>query len=399
MRRSASFESAREVIGDCQPGRLLSQPGELAREVVGDCQPGPVLSQPGELRREYEEEIRKMEAERQASKEEENKASEEYIQKLLAEEEEEEEEKLWMETRRSEMEEQLKDDEDLSLRLSISSNDNYEKSPLASPSSSRKSDAVTNKSQNENTNTQKDVGHTQKYLSPKLKSGSAWPGEEDKSCMSKESPVGQDTHTEKDMPALSPKICLETQEQASESLAESPVLWSCAMRAEQSLQGTVETLPTNRDDEATVKPSGKIENEEGSVSGVTQLAGGNRAPESRVVGKEIYERENQDSVFEAVMDPCSSAKRSKVFLKLSDPEEKEVSFKQKLIDLEHRLFERHKQEEQDRLFALQLQKELDKEQKTVNRRKGTPDQYQLRTSSAPDRLLGQQRKNSKDRTS
>nr|5XIU_A Chain A, E3 ubiquitin-protein ligase RNF168 [Homo sapiens] len=43
-------------------------------------------------------------------------------------------------------------------------------------------------------------------------------------------------------------------------------------------------------------------------------------------------------------------------------EETEINFTQKLIDLEHLLFERHKQEEQDRLLALQLQKEVDKEQ-------------------------------------
>lgn len=62
--------------------------------------------------------IFKVEAERQASKEEENKASEEYIQKLLAEEEEEE--KRRTQKRRSEMEEQLKGDEELARRLSVS---------------------------------------------------------------------------------------------------------------------------------------------------------------------------------------------------------------------------------------------------------------------------------------
>ncbi|EPY80519.1 hypothetical protein CB1_000823002 [Camelus ferus] len=42
----------------------------------------------------------------------------------------------------------------------------------------------------------------------------------------------------------------------------------------------------------------------------------------------------------------------------SDQEDTEINFTQKLIDLEHLLFERHKQEEQDRLLALQLQKEI-----------------------------------------
>jgi hypothetical protein len=62
--------------------------------------------------------IFKVEAERQASKEEENKASEEYIQRLLAEEEEEE--KRQREKRRSEMEEQLRGDEELARSLSTS---------------------------------------------------------------------------------------------------------------------------------------------------------------------------------------------------------------------------------------------------------------------------------------
>lgn len=400
--------------------------GQESKEIVDDYQPIRLLSKPGELRREYEEEISKVEAERQASKEEENKASEEYIQKLLAEEEEEE--KRQMERRRSEMEEQLKGDAELARRLSISINNNYEKNVLTSPSSSRKSDAVTNKSQKKNTNKQKNFGDIQKYLSPKLKSGSAAVREADRSCISKEidssdmkSPVYQDTEIEKDdMPTLSPQVYLETQEQGLESLVESPVPWICARGVEQCLEGAAETLSTNPDDicvvnhedsrakvyssnEATVKPSGKVENEESSVSSMTQLADGNRVPESRVyhlvVGKEISERENQESVFEAVMDPCFSAKRRKVFLKSSDQEETEVNFTQKLIDLERMLFERHKQEEQDRLLALQLQKEVDKEQVMLNRQKGSPNQYQLRTSSPPDRLLHRQRKNSKDRHS
>ncbi|XP_041528704.1 E3 ubiquitin-protein ligase RNF168 isoform X2 [Microtus oregoni] len=371
--------------------------GQESKEIVDDCQPVRLLSKPGELRREYEEEISKVEAERQASKEEENKASEEYIQKLLAEEEEEE--KRQTERRRSEMEEQLKGDEELARRLSISINNNYKKDILTSPSSSRKSDAVTNKSQKKNTNKQKNFGDIQKYLSPKLKSESAAVHEEDKSCMS--------------------KVYLETQEQGLGSLVESSVPWMCARDVEQCLEGAAETLSTNPDDicvvnheetkakvscsnEATVKPCGKVENE-CSVSGMTQLADGNRVPESRVyhlvVGKEISEGENQESVFEAVIDPCFAAKRRKVFLKSSDQEETEVNFTQKLLDLERMLFERHKQEEEDRLLALQLQKEVDKEQVVLNRQKGSPNQYQLRTSSPPDRLLHRQRKNSKDRNS
>lgn len=404
--------------------------GQESKEIVDEYQPVRLLSKPGELRREYEEEISKVEAERQASKEEENKASEEYIQRLLAEEEEEE--KRRTERRRSEMEEQLRGDEELARRLSTSINSNYERNILASPLSSRKSDPVTNKSQKKNTNKQKNFGDIQRYLSPKSKPGTAWAcktehGED--MCKSKEtdssdtkSPVLQDTDVEESMPTHSPQTCPETQGQGPEPLTEMPVPWLCARNAEQCLEGKAEAVSTNPDDscivndggpraivsnskEAAVKPPTKIENEEYSVSGVTQLTGGNGVPtESRVydllVGKEISERENQESVFEEVMDPCFSAKRRKIFITSSlDQEETEVNFTQKLIDLEHMLFERHKQEEQDRLLALQLQKEADKEKMVPNRQKGSPDQYQLRTSSPPDGLLNGQRKNVKDRNS
>ncbi|XP_051005724.1 E3 ubiquitin-protein ligase RNF168 [Acomys russatus] len=403
--------------------------GQESKEIVDDYQPVRRLSKPGELRREYEEEISKVEAERQASKEEENKASEEYIQKLLAEEEEEE--KRQTEKRRSEMEEQLKGDEELARSLSISINSNHERNILASPLSSRKSDPVTNKLQKKNTNKQKSFGDIQKYLSPKLQSGSAWLCKamhgEDTNCVSKESdrgdmksPMLQDTEIEKDVLALSPQMCLETQKQGSESVAELPVPWLCVRDAEQCLEGKADPASSDPDglcivnhggpianvaysDEAAIKPSGKIEDEECSGS-YTQLTGGSRVPsESSVchlpVREEISKREAQESMFEDVMDPCFSAKRRKIFFKSSsDQEETEVNFTQKLIDLEHMLFERHKQEEQDRLLALQLQKEVDQEQTVLNRQKGSPNQYQLRTSSPQDKmLLHRQRKNSKDR--
>uniref|UniRef100_G3U611 RING-type E3 ubiquitin transferase n=1 Tax=Loxodonta africana TaxID=9785 RepID=G3U611_LOXAF len=45
--------------------------------------------------------------------------------------------------------------------------------------------------------------------------------------------------------------------------------------------------------------------------------------------------------------------------------------KEKLMELEHLYSERHKQEQQDRLLAMKLQKKMDKEMKP-NRQKGTP---------------------------
>ncbi|XP_045668562.1 E3 ubiquitin-protein ligase RNF168 isoform X1 [Ursus americanus] len=404
--------------------------GQESEEIVDDCQPVRLLSKPGELRREYEEEISKVEAERRASEEEENKASEEYIQRLLAEEEEEE--KQQAEKRRREMEEQLRSDEELARKLSININNFCDGSVLASPLNSRKSDTVTTKSQKKSKNKQTNTGDIHKYLSPKSQFGSASQleivQESRKNSMSKEtdssvvkSLTWQDTEIEEDMPTLSPQICTEIQEQGEKS-SESPMPQLRASGREWCLEGKVKMRPTNHDKElcvlnhegpearvpcsgeAAVKPCGKTESG-CTLSGMTQVIGSNagetKNEESCLpISKDVSKRKNPDSLSEAVRDPCVSAKRRKMFPEASsDQEETEISFTQKLIDLERLLFERHKQEEQDRLLALELQKEVDKEQKKPNRQKGSPDEYHLRpTSSPPDKLLNRQRKNSKDRS-
>jgi hypothetical protein len=65
--------------------------------------------------------------------------------------------------------------------------------------------------------------------------------------------------------------------------------------------------------------------------------------------------------------------------------------------LEHLIFEKHKQEKQDRLFALQLQKQLDKEEMRPNRQKGSPDEYQLRSTSSLPQSSTEQRKKAPDK--
>ncbi|XP_039583934.1 E3 ubiquitin-protein ligase RNF168 [Passer montanus] len=61
---------------------------------------------------------------------------------------------------------------------------------------------------------------------------------------------------------------------------------------------------------------------------------------------------------------------------------------------EQEFYERRRQEEQDRLLALQLQKELDKEERTLNRQKGSPDEYLLRTKR-PGKASAARKENSK----
>ncbi|XP_023382124.1 E3 ubiquitin-protein ligase RNF168 [Pteropus vampyrus] len=398
----------------------LRASGLESEEIVDDYQPIRLLSKPGELRREYEEEISKVEAERRANEEEENKASEEYIQKLLAEEEEEE--KRQAEKRRKEMEEQLKSDEELARKLSININNFCEGSVLASPVNSRKSNPVTTKLQKKSKSKQINTGDIQKYLSPKSQLGLASQSEvvqEGKNnSMSKEtdssdikSLTWQDTEIEEDMPTLSPQICLEIQEQGTKSSVESPMpqlrAHGTASKHDEKLYVTSHEGPKVRvlsSREAAVKPYGKTESG-CTIPDMTQIIGNNTVETENeeshlLISKEdTSKRKNQESSFEAVRDPCFSAKRKKMVPKASsDQEEAEINFTQKLLDLEHLLFERHKQEEQDRLLALQLQKEVDKEQMKPNRQKGSPDEYQLRaTPSPPDKLLNGQRKNPKDR--
>ncbi|XP_070227012.1 E3 ubiquitin-protein ligase RNF168 [Bos mutus] len=411
----------------------LRASGQESKEIVDDYQPVRLLSKPGELRREYEEEISKVEAERRACEEEENKASEEYIQKLLAEEEEEE--KRQAEKRHREMEEQLKSDEELARRLSLDINNFCEGSVLASPLNSRKSDPVTTKSQKKSKNKQTNTGDIQKYLSPKSQLGSASQSEvvqEDrKSSMSKKiddnsdvkSPTWQDTEVEEDMPTLSPQIYLEVQEQGAKSSVESPMPQLYTSDGEWYLEGKVETGPSNHEKglcvinleepkarvpysgDAATEPCGETESE-CTVSDMTQFLRNNTVgtenEESHLqISKGTSKRRNLEPLSEAIREPCFSPKRRKMFPKASsDQEETEISLTQKLIDLEHLLFERHKQEKQDRLLALQLQEEVDQEQMRPDRQKGSPDGYQLRTvSSPPDKVLNGQRKNSRDRNS
>uniref|UniRef100_A0A673TMH0 RING-type E3 ubiquitin transferase n=1 Tax=Suricata suricatta TaxID=37032 RepID=A0A673TMH0_SURSU len=314
--------------------------GLESEENVDDCQPVRLLSKPGGLRREYEEEISKVEAERRASEEEESKASEAYIQTLLAEEEEEE--KQQAEKRQREMEEQLKSDEERARKLSI--NNFCNGNVLASPLNSIQSDTVTTKSQ-------------KKIESPMPKlyaSGREW--------------------------------CLEAKVKMKPSNHDKEL---CVLNHEGP--------------EARVLSSGETESTY-TVSGMTQIIENDTVETENeecclLMNEDTSKRKNQESSFEAVMDPCISAKRRKMFPKASsDQEETEINFTQKLTALERLLFERHKQEEQDRLLAVQLQKEVDKEQMKPNRQKGSPDGYHLRpTSSPPDKLLNGQRKNSKDR--
>ena len=384
--------------------------GQKSEEMVDEFKPVHLLSKPGELRKEYEEEVSKMEAERRAIEENEEKMSKEYIQRLLAEEEEEEARQS--RKRQRELEEQLKSDEELARKLSF--NLNYcDRKDLASPLNSTKPGTVTAKSPKKSKKRNTNTGDTQTYFSPKFQFGSTSQPEvaqESRNVsMSKEtdttvvkSPVWQDTVIEEDMPTVFPQLSMDIQEQAAQSSVESPVPQLHDNGREWCLQQKIKMTRSNRDKELRVLnnkgPEARVpcfgETESAcTVSGMTQIIESNKVDtededDCILISEDISKGKNQESSFEAVMDPCISAKRKKMFPKASSaPEETEINVTENVIDLECLPSERNKQEEQDWFFAYQLQQEIDKEQMKPNRQKGSPDEYQLRpVSSRPDKL-------------
>ncbi|XP_014133801.2 E3 ubiquitin-protein ligase RNF168 isoform X1 [Falco rusticolus] len=104
-------------------------------------------------------------------------------------------------------------------------------------------------------------------------------------------------------------------------------------------------------------------------------------PEGLQNAKETPKRKSLEAPAEAVVDLCMPGKKRRTILEsLEDQGEQINDFNlQKQKAFEQELHERRMQEEQDRLLALQLQKRINKEERTLNRQKGSPDEYLLRT--------------------
>ncbi|NXP11799.1 RN168 ligase, partial [Thinocorus orbignyianus] len=396
-----------------------SYPEECERRINGQdleeeiCVPHPQhqLSKPGELRQEYEAEVSKVEAERRAHEQEENKASEEYIQRLLAEEEEEH--RLAAERRR-EMEKQLKQDEELAWQLSNSLNDSCKGRVLGSPSSAGSLSAETSPvSLCKMKNKPSSSGDIQKYLSPKLHhtSGSAsfsrtperGRSDPDSVTNSKEgsSSAWQDEQVE--MPTLSPQLTSVIKD----SSAKDSFLESCMNYFSASASGDTNAVKQEKTPGPNC-PGDKVPDDlrgaaEGEGSGTVlprfkgegdgiEPEGGGDVPEAcgpsdeqkpgRVQSaKETPKRKLLEPPAEAVVDLCLLDKRRRTFLESLEHQGEQVNdFNLQMQKaFEQELYERRVQEEQDRLLALQLQKEINKEERTLNRKKGSPDEYLLRT--------------------
>ncbi|NWT72725.1 RN168 ligase, partial [Prunella himalayana] len=376
------------------------------------CVPKPQhqLSKPGELRQEYEAEISKVEAERRAHEQEENKASEEYIQQLLAEEEEEH---RLAEERRKEMEKQLKQDEELAWQLSNSLNEDPEGHVPGSPSPAHSLSLQTSplnlsKAKNKPSNS----GDIQKYLSPKSygmlgsASFSSTTGRgRSKSISGTNSSEGSSSAVQdeqEEMPTLSPQLTSVNKD----SGARDSFLESCMNYFSASASGETATVKQ----EKTPGPNGLEDGVPDALHGTTEGEGsrtvplgskgeddglesdsGNLAHEAAHSAEETLERPQNsketpkrklvEAPADAMIDLDMLDKRRRTFSEgVEDQGEQMNDFNlQTQRAFEQEFYERRRQEEQDRLLALQLQKELDKEERTLNRQKGSPDEYLLRT--------------------
>ncbi|XP_057616582.1 E3 ubiquitin-protein ligase RNF168-like [Chionomys nivalis] len=324
--------------------------------VLSDALPAQVLSNPGELRKEYEEEMMRIEAERQATMERQTRASEEYIRQLLAKDMEEE--KLWAEKRRLE-EQRQREEEEEAKKLSMG---DTATSPRKKNRKLKHCDRVPKLSLLQSrfeSASQYDAVQDGKKISVKTDS-------DGKSCM------GQKMKTKENMPAV-------TGSRGSEIPNQGTINTCCASFYDYNVKvGTSEydgakpscskhlfdvPLKNIKLEEATAHSSAETENGS-SVSGKSEEIG-NSTTEAKdkmshpSSSKHTNERKHQESSSEA-------AGKSGTYLEMSpkpslDEEETPDFVTKRLIELEHLYFEKHQQEDQDRKLALELQKAFDEE--------------------------------------
>ncbi|XP_062832582.1 E3 ubiquitin-protein ligase RNF168 [Anolis carolinensis] len=410
-------------------------PEECQRRISGQDiedtflpQPLRCLSKPGELRQEYEAEITKAEAERRAHEEEESKASEQYILRLLAEEEQEQKLK---EELKKQMEEQLLQDEMLARELSFSLNSSTEERmhnglpPGPSPDSCK-----TSKSKSSNS------ADIKKYLSqksckifaPKLLVRES--EEENTSCsgVSNKNSFTLEKERMDEMLTESLQTISATRNTVDSYIEPSLLDSNIGNSTEPSFPGLDLSCPstckmnglvsvTDREDCETVclfsKSSeagydvkkdnftGNLDRpnhpgnaapqetlfsvtsdnqQDSSIPTCNQVKMENKNESLKLFTTEIHKRKSQESPSKTVVDLVMNDKRRRTFTQIDD--EDDMDNIQQQIYLEQTIYERYKQEEEDRLLALQLQREMDKEQKTLNRKKGSPDEYHLRPKTS-----------------
>ncbi|KAL0972988.1 hypothetical protein UPYG_G00197360 [Umbra pygmaea] len=282
----------------------------------------PKVSLPGEVRREYEDQISKLAEEKRALEEAERKASEEYIQRLLAEEEE----RLADERRKAE-EKQLENDEKLAKLLSQELNPG----PTSELLSNTRTTDITAAKKKTNTN----AGDIEKFLSPIPQRNR---------LLSETSPTSSLVSNKENI------LQSETNYWSPKDLSERPM-----------------PLLDFYGHAGGNSPATRLE-----VSQAQELPLGTPAKRKSCV------MEGSGEVFGKRTCPFSASSLHPQGGEVGLAEE--APLLQELAQREKALFSRKQQEEEDRQLALQLQKQLNREEalRAVDRRKGSDDQYQLR---------------------
>ncbi|XP_040599882.1 E3 ubiquitin-protein ligase RNF168-like [Mesocricetus auratus] len=331
-------------------------PGEeLPSLAFGDDMPVRVLSNPGELRKEYEEEMIRLEAECKATEEQQNRATQEYIRQLLAQDMEEE--KMWAE--KLKLEEQSLREEEEAKKVSMAE-------PATSPRKKKSK--------------QKHCDNVPKFSLPQswLQSASQYATVKDGKKASvttdsdRKSPTGEEkksTATVSRGPEVpnqgTTNLCYAYDVKVGTLENEAPKP-SCSSH---NLYGPPENI---KPEEAIAQSSAETETGS-SVSGVTEETGNSttEAKDHPSSSKHTSKRKNHVSSSEAADDPgtsCGMTPKSS-----ADEDETQLLITKRLLDLENMYFEKHQQEEQDRQFALELQRVLDEEGRAMRSEKSASE--------------------------
>ncbi|XP_069752473.1 E3 ubiquitin-protein ligase rnf168 isoform X2 [Narcine bancroftii] len=394
--------------------------------------PPPQLCSPGELRQEFEEQVNKLMAERRAREEEENRASENFIQKLLAEEQEQQ---MYAEQKKKEMDEQLKRDEQLAKMLSEEVNLKLRTAPesVGCAKSTLRFNSSTSKGAKLTVHSHNNMNDIQRYLSPTIPKYqtaeiSGWRTNASDPVSTS---VGDDLITSNDsMTSIHLFNCDKGTEPDSSSDQSELVHFS---------EGTPKEAFTFRQ----IEECTSLEQNENEIPGASSSNAQNDGDKEDVPLKKLKRNSincNEDRLDSTIVPilthklehACTSAgccnlnnvdyatvqnlmqdkgieqdilnqslfpatvvKRKACNSSVSAPisvvvkkrkitfDEPSQIFNENLANWEREHVEKCRMEEQDRLLALKLQKELDKESQTINRTRGTPDEYLLRTKKLP----------------
>ncbi|XP_051874816.1 E3 ubiquitin-protein ligase rnf168 [Pristis pectinata] len=415
-------------------------------EVDRFCPP-PQLCKPGELRQEYEEQISKLKEERRAREEEEHKASEDFIQKLLAEEQqmyvEQKKKEMDEQLKRDEqLAKMLSEEVNWIHRTSSESLGGCSKSISSKLNSSiTKGTKLTARSPNNMENIERYLSPTlPKYQTAEMSrlrsnfSGPESTCEADESisssssiasnhlflCDKEEEPVsssnqsesihfiegtpnetitdGQIECTSENSPEHNEnkvlRACSSTENGGEKSMEDVPLkeLKMNSVNCNDDLLDSTFVPVFNHELEHACTSAGCCSSDNIDYATVQNLTEGEVAEHeilSQSPCKTTVMKRKACSSSDDSTPTCVKVKKRRICPNVHNkPSENSESFHEvfhheHLADWEKQLFEKHKMEEQDRLLALKIQKELDKEMRIVNRTRGTPDEYLLRTKKLP----------------